>query len=94
MTEKYIISNTVEHQIKVLKLLENLGCMWQPKKKPTKLIPLKIYEDDPHMERQVIYIDEDKKLSYSGIRYLREHQKEFVETTYEELLRQNKKVIL
>ena len=40
MKEKYIISNTVEHQIKVLQQLEKLGYMWQSKKKPTNLIPL------------------------------------------------------
>ena len=67
--------------------------MWIDRAKPTKVIPLKRHEDEPQFG-QVIYIDEYKKLTYSGIRYLREHQKEFVETTYEELLRQNKKVII
>ena len=97
MKEQYIISENVDHQIKVLQLLERLGYLWQLDKKPTELVPL-----EERADNKVIYMELDTKtLSYCDLEYL-EHLEEVYwkkkqkneEITYEELLRQNKKVIL
>lgn len=89
MKDKYIITETVEEQLKVLNLLEKLGYIWPTKKKPTQLVPLYDYGDDT-----VLYLEPDKIISYSDEEYLLEIKDECEEISYEELLRQNKKVIL
>ena len=89
MKDKYIITETVEEQIKVLELLEKLGYIWPTKKKPTHLAPLYYFGDDT-----VLYLEPDKTITYSDEEYLSENEDEYEEITYEDLLRQNKKVIL
>ena len=89
MTEKYIISNTVEHQIKVLQQLEKLGYMWQSKKKPINLIPLE------ESKNEVIHLYEKyKTLTYSDLDYLYAAGRDKEEIKYEELLLLGRKVIL
>ena len=89
--EQYIISETVEEQIKVLQLLEKLGYLWQSEKKPTELVTLEERHDE-----QVIYLNTwYKTLSYSDGQYLEDIESPNTEkVTYEELLRQSKKVII
>ena len=91
MKELYIISETTEHQIKVLQLLEKLGYLWQSEKKPTELVPLEERQDE-----QVIYLNTwHKTLSYSDKEYLEDSESPNTEEiTYAELLKQSKKVIL
>ena len=79
MKEKYIISNTVEHQTKILQQLEKLGYMWQSKKKPTNLIPLE------EAKNEVIYLYEEyKTLTYSDLDYLYAGGRDEVIYLYEE----------
>ena len=88
MKEPAIISETVEHQIKVLQILEKLGYKWRTQHKPTEIVPLKI-----NSKQHVIYLDvKSKRLSVSDLDFLKTYQT--TEITYDELLRQNKKVIL
>ena len=94
MNEKYIITQTVDEQFKVLDVLEKLGYLWQSDKKPTELVPL-----DGNSDEKVIYLDLDNKtLSYSDLEYLEEVYLEIEtendEITYEDLLKQHTKVIL
>lgn len=86
--EPAIISETIEHQIKILQLLEKLGYMWPNKKKPMEQIPLKM-----NNTYKVIYLyDKNKRLSISDVNYLAAFPTDKI--TYEELIRLNKKVIL
>ena len=55
--EPAIVSETVEHQIKVLQLLEKAGYMWPNNLKPTERIPLNMSN-----EYKVIYLDDKYKL--------------------------------
>ena len=92
--EQYIISETADEQIKALQLLEKLGYKWQTGDKSTEIIPI-----EEHPDEKVIYLHlPHKTLSHSGINYMStaiQIAKEiYEEITYEELLRQNKKVII
>ena len=88
MKERYIITQTVEEQFKVLQLLEKLGYMWYEGKKATEIVPIADF-----VYYNVIYFyPENKKLSYGGEGFVTEYDAE--EITYEELLKQSKKVIL
>lgn len=85
MKEKYIISETAEHQIKVLHELEKLGYKWRTKEKPTERVPLEI--SDYH----VIYMNlKKKKLSYSTMGHLEVTKTNEKEITYDELVELNK----
>ena len=85
MKQKYIISKTSEHQIKVLHELEKLGYKWRSKEKPTEKVPLEI-GDYP-----VIYMNrKKKKLSYSSMGYLELTKSYEKEITYDELVELNK----
>ena len=86
MKEKYIISETAEHQIKVLHELEKLGYKWRSKEKSTERVPLEI--SDYH----VIYMNlKKKKLSYSTMGHLEVTKTNEKEITYDELVELNNK---
>lgn len=94
MKEQYIISETVEEQIKALQLLEKIGYKWQTGNKPTEIIPLEV-----HSNEKVIYLNlTNKTLSHSGVSYMSKEiqiaKEVYEEIKYEELVRQSKKVVL
>ena len=87
---KYIVSKTIEHQTKVLELLEELNYKWRILEKNTNFIPMK----DVRFGANVLIFDtKECQLKLGHEQKLSEYlaERKMTETTYEELKR---KVIL
>lgn len=87
---KYIVSKTIEHQTKVLELLEELNYKWRIREKNTDFIPMK----DVRFSANVLIFDtKDSQLKFGHEQKLSEYlaERKMTETTYDELKR---KVIL
>ena len=93
---KYIVSKTIEHQTKVLELLEELNYKWRIREKNTDFIPMK----DVRFSANVLIFDtKDSQLKFGHEQKLSEYlaeteylaERKMTETTYEKLKR---KVIL
>ena len=91
---KYIVSKTIEHQTKVLELLEELNYKWRIREKNTNFIPMK----DVRFSANVLIFDtKDSQLKFGHEQKLSEYlaenlaERKMTETTYDKLKR---KVIL
>ena len=87
---KYIVSKTIEHQTKVLELLEELNYKWRIREKNTTFIPMKDFRFSANV---LIFDTKECQLKFGHEQKLSEYlaERKMTETTYEELKR---KVIL
>ena len=85
---KYIVSKTIEHQSKVLELLEELNYKWRIREKNTTFIPMKDFRFSANV---LIFDTKECQLKFGHEQklseYLADVNNKMTETTYEELKR-------